>query len=57
MMNLPKVGDKIPGGRLSHYYAEVEEVNEDHIVIRYNGEVRSVRIALDELHMVMAIAA
>lgn len=48
-----KVGDKISGGRLSHYYAIIEQINSDHIVICYNGETRSVRIALTELHRVI----
>lgn len=39
-----QVGDKVPGGRLEKYYAVVERVDEDSVTIRYNGEMRSVRV-------------
>lgn len=48
-----KVGDKIPGGRVSHYYAEVCEVHETHIVIRYNGDVRTVKILNEDVWRVL----
>ena len=48
-----KVRDKIPGGRVSHYYAEVMEVHEDHVVIRYNGDVRTVKIPNEDLWRVL----
>jgi hypothetical protein len=52
-MTMPKVGDRISGGRLSHYYAEVEAVFFGYILIRYNGECRSVRINRCDLWRVM----
>lgn len=47
MNNLPSaifIGAKISGGRLDKYYAIVEEIAEDYIGIRYNGENRVVQI-------------
>jgi hypothetical protein len=51
-----QIGDKIPGGRLSHYYAVIEAIHSDHILIRYNGECRSVRINAADYHRVGAKA-
>lgn len=43
-----KVGDKVPGKRLSHYYAIVEAIHWNYDVdLRYNGEVRTVRVRPD----------
>lgn len=38
-------GDKVSGGRLERYYAEVEWVTGEAVGIRYNGEVRRVPAA------------
>lgn len=42
------IGQKISGGRLSHYYAIVEEITEDYIGIRYNGECRIVKVTREQ---------
>lgn len=42
-----KVGDKVPGKRLSKYYAHVEAIHSDHVVLLYNGDVKSYRVGFD----------
>lgn len=42
-----QVGDKVPGKRVDKYYAIVESIAADHVVLRYNGEVRSIKVGFD----------
>lgn len=42
-----QVGDKVPGKRLSKYYAHVESIHSDHVVLLYNGDIRSVHVSFD----------
>ena len=40
-----KVGDKVSGKRLSHYYAHIQAIHEDHVELLYNGEVKNRKVA------------
>lgn len=42
-----KVGDKVSGNRLDKYYAIVEAIAHNHVVLCYNGEVRSIKVGFD----------
>jgi ribosome maturation factor RimP len=42
-----RVGDKVPGKRLEKFYAHIEAINPDNVVLCYNGEVRSIRVGFD----------
>jgi hypothetical protein len=44
-LNKLKIGDKISGGRISHYWATVEKIESDGITICYNGTVKSIKFA------------
>ena len=50
-MNTPlKIGDKVRGGRLEKYYAIVEAITPEYVTVRYNGEVKTVKIASTDSH-------
>ena len=39
-------GDKVPGGRLSHKYANVDSLTDETLGLCYNGECRTIPFAL-----------
>jgi hypothetical protein len=43
-----RVGDKIPGGRADKFYATVEKIGADSLVVFYNGEVKSYTFGFEE---------
>ena len=45
-----KVGGKISGGRLDKYYAIVEKIYLNYILVHYNGECRSVELRRENLN-------
>ena len=46
--NVPvKVGDKVPGKRLSKLYAHVQAIHADCVELLYNGEVRNYKVSFD----------
>ena len=49
-----KVGDKVPGKRLEKFYAIVEAISYNHVVLCYNGEVRSIKVGFDVIDARMA---
>jgi len=44
---LVKVGDKVPGKRLSKLYAHVQAIHTDCVELLYNGDVKNHRVAFN----------
>ncbi len=48
-----KIGDKVPGKRLSKYYAHVVNIHPDHVELLYNGDVKNFRVGFDVIDAVL----
>jgi len=42
-----KVGDKVPGKRLSKFYAHVQTIHADSVELLYNGDVHNFRVGFN----------
>jgi hypothetical protein len=45
--NPVRIGDKVPGKRLSKFYAHVLAIHSDCVELLYNGDVRNYKVSPD----------